>query len=193
MDLVRKLQRRCPHRNGAHCMSIPPWRIPLRPEGYRWLGSDPGPVAAAEARQPILVVGINAGAAKGVSGTGSAKYLNRMSIRAGDRIVLIPVQDVVWVQSHGNLLRLYLHHASYEHRMTMKELCQQLDPETFVRVHRNAIVNLDHVVEFELPRCGNAVVRLRNGKTLPISGSARVALRRGLLTRPYSSIDGNES
>jgi two-component system, LytTR family, response regulator len=172
-------------------MSIPPWRIPLQSEGDRRSGADPGPFAAAEARQPILVRGVNAGAAKGVSGTGP-KYLNRMSIRAGDRIVLIAVQDIVWVQSHGNVLRLYLHHASYEHRMTMKELCQQLDPETFVRVHRNAIVNLDHVVEFELPRCGNAVVRLRNGKTLPISGSARVALRRGLLTRPYSSIGSND-
>jgi DNA-binding LytR/AlgR family response regulator len=173
-------------------MSIPAWKIPLQPEGSRWSGSGPRLFAAAEARQPILVVGVDAAAATGASGAASPKYLNRMSIRAGDRIVLISVQDVVWVQSHGNLLRLYLHHASYEHRMTMKELYQQLDPETFVRVHRNAIVNLDQVLEFEFPRCGNAVVRLRNGKILPISGPARVALRRGLLTRSYSSMDTNE-
>jgi len=142
--------------------------------------------------QSAVVTGVDAVAVKGVSGTARAKYLSRMSMRAGDRIVLVSVQDIVWVQSYGNLLRLYLHGASYEQRMTMKEICQQLNPEYFVRVHRNAIVNLDHVVEFELPRCGNAVVRLRNGKTLPVSGSARVALRRGLLTRPYSSMDINE-
>jgi DNA-binding LytR/AlgR family response regulator len=173
-------------------MSIPATKIPLQPEGSRWSGSEPGPFAAAEARRSILVVGGDAAAAKGVSGTAPPRYLNRMSLRAGDRIVLISVQDVVWVQSQGNLLRLYLYQANYEHRMTMKELCQQLDPETFVRVHRNAIVNLDHVLEFELPRCGNAVVRLRNGKILPISGPARMALRRGLLTRSYSSMDTDE-
>jgi len=173
-------------------MSVPSWKIPLQSEGSRWSSSGTRLFSAAEARQPRLVVGFDAAAAKGVSGTAPPKYLNRMSIREGDRIVLISVQDVVWVQSHGNLLRLYLHQTNYEHRMTMKELCQQLDPENFVRVHRNAIVNLDHVVEFELPRCGNAVVRLRNGKILPISGPARVALRRGLLTRSYSPIDANE-
>ena len=116
-----------------------------------------------------------------------AKYLNRMTVKAGDRIVLVPVCEILWIQSHGNLLQLHLHSATYEHRMTIKDLCRRLDPERFLRVHRNALVNLDHVVDFDLPRYGNAFVHLRNGKALPISRTMRMVLRRGLLSQSYAS------
>lgn len=167
-------------------MSIPEWKIAFaNPERSRLAGVERRLCAETEASEAAFMIETDAAvsAVNGAPRTAPAKYMNRFSIRAGDKIVLILVRDIVWVQSYGNLLRLHLHHASYEHRMTMKEIHQQLDPELFVRVHRNAIVNLDQVVDFELPRCGNAVVHLRNGKTLPISGTARVTLRRGLLSK----------
>jgi DNA-binding LytR/AlgR family response regulator len=120
-------------------------------------------------------------------GIARTNYLNRMTVRAGDRIVLVPVRDVLWIQSHGNLLQLHLHNASYEHRMTIKDLYKRLDPEHFLRIHRNALVNLDHVVDFDLPRQGNAFVHLRNGKALPISKTMRLVLRRGLLSQSYAA------
>lgn len=123
------------------------------------------------------------------SRTAPEKYLCRMVVRSGDKIVLVSMSDVVWIQSLGNLVRLHLENASYEHRTTIKNACTQLDPEHFLRVHRNAIVNLNYVTEFDLPRCGNAFVHLRNGKALPISGSARAVLRRGLLSQSYHSTD----
>ena len=121
-----------------------------------------------------------------------AKYLSRMSVKAGDRIVLIPLRDVVWMQSHGNRLRLHLQNASYEHRMTIKDMCSRLDPEHFLRVHRTAIVNLEHVVEFQLPRSGKALVHLSNGEVLPVSRPARTALKRGLLSQAYTSADTDD-
>jgi DNA-binding LytR/AlgR family response regulator len=111
-----------------------------------------------------------------------------MTIKAGDRIVLVPVRDILWIQSHGNLLQLHLHNASYEHRMTIKDIYRRLDPEHFLRIHRNALVNLDHVVDFDLPRQGNAFVHLRNGKALPISKTIRLVLRRGLLSQSYAAV-----
>ncbi len=120
------------------------------------------------------------------------KHLSRMTVRAGDKIVLVSIRDVLWIQSHGNMLWLNLQTARYEYRMTMKDMYRQLDPERFLRVHRNAIVNLDHVVEFDLPRSGNAFVHLRNGKDLPISRAARLVLRRGLLSQSYASADADD-
>jgi DNA-binding LytR/AlgR family response regulator len=77
--------------------------------------------------------------------------------------------------------------------MTMKDIHQRLDPERFLRVHRSAIVNLDHVVDFELPRCGNAFVHLSNGLALPVSKAARLALRQGLLSQSYASADADST
>ncbi|HEY1501787.1 MAG TPA: LytTR family DNA-binding domain-containing protein [Acidobacteriaceae bacterium] len=126
------------------------------------------------------------------SWTAPARYLNRMTIKAGDRIVLVPVRDILWIQSHGNLLQLHLQTASYEHRMTIKDLYRRLDPEHFLRIHRNALVNLDHVVDFDLPRQGNAFVHLRNGKALPISKNVRLILRRGLLSESYAAVGADD-
>jgi DNA-binding LytR/AlgR family response regulator len=53
-----------------------------------------------------------------------------------------------------------------------------LDPTRFLRVHRNAIVNLDHVDEFHLPPTGNMFVKLKNGVSLPLRRGNRNLLRR---------------
>lgn len=125
------------------------------------------------------------------SATAPGRYLSRMCIRAGSSIVLIRIRDVVWVQSHRNLLRLHLQNITYQHRMTMKDIYKRLDPERFLRVHRNAIVNLDHVVEFQLPRFGKACVHLSTGQVLPVSQTARLLLRRGLLSQCCAAADGD--
>lgn len=106
--------------------------------------------------------------------------LSRLPVKVGDKIVLVYPRDIIWIQSKGNWVCLHSETADYDHRMTMAELQMQLDPNFFLRVHRNAIVNMNHVSEFSLPRTGNAFVHLRNGKVLPISRYRRSDLRRYL-------------
>jgi DNA-binding LytR/AlgR family response regulator len=60
----------------------------------------------------------------------------------------------------------------------MKTLQTQLDPKRFLRVHRNAMVNLDRVTEFYLPPEGNMFVTLNSGASLPLRRHNRSALRR---------------
>jgi DNA-binding LytR/AlgR family response regulator len=176
-------------------MNTPGWKSSCpNQERSRWSGPEPALLSPAEAREAGCAVGVKT-AARAITASGilPVKYLNRISVRIGDRIVLVAVRDVLWIQCHGNLLQLHLITANYEHRMTIKDICKHLDPEHFVRVHRNAIVNLDYVVEFDLPRSGNAFVHLRNGKALPISRPARLALRRGLLSQSYASAVADDS
>jgi DNA-binding LytR/AlgR family response regulator len=45
-------------------------------------------------------------------------------------------------------------------------------------VHRNAIVNLDHVEEFHLPPNGNMFVKLNDGLCLPLRKANRALLRK---------------
>ena len=66
-------------------------------------------------------------------------------------------------------------------RQSMKNLQALLDPNRFFRVHRNAIVNLDHVEEFHLPPNGNMFVKLNDGLCLPLRKANRALLRK-LLT-----------
>jgi two-component system LytT family response regulator len=124
---------------------------------------------------------------------GKAKFLNRIAVRQDDKLVLVHLREVFWVQSKGNLLSLHLRDADYDCRMTMKDLMAMLDPGCFLRIHRNAIVNLDYVVEFDLPRNGNAFVVLRNGKALPISKSGKTELKRSLSPRSFFQSEATEA
>ena len=108
------------------------------------------------------------------------QFLQRLAIEAGDKIVLVQTADIEWMHSSGNYLRIHVGNVSHELRRSMKSIQALLDPNRFVRVHRNAIVNLDHVEEFHLPPVGNMFVKLRSGFCLPLRRSTRTTLRRML-------------
>ena len=106
------------------------------------------------------------------------RFLQRLAVEANENIVLIRVEDIRWMQSSGNHIRLHLGKTSYLIRQSMKHLQTLLDPNRFLRVHRNAIVNLDHVEEFHLPPNGNMFVKLNDGLCLPLRKANRAQLRK---------------
>lgn len=112
----------------------------------------------------------------------SAPFLHRLAIDEGERIVLVRTADIEWLQASGNQIRVHVGKTSHLLRQSMKKLHALLDPSRFLRVHRNAIVNLDHVAEFHLPTMGNMFVKLRNGFCLPLRKSNRPLLRRMLIS-----------
>ena len=111
-------------------------------------------------------------------------FLKRLAVEANEKIVLVKIDDIRWMQASGNHIRLHVANASYLIRHSLKNLQELLDPTRFLRVHRNAIVNLDHVQEFYLPKNGNMFVKLNDGMCLPLRKGNRVFLRK-LLKRPF--------
>jgi two-component system LytT family response regulator len=109
------------------------------------------------------------------------QFLHRLAIETGEKIVLVRTADIEWMQSSGNQIRIHVGDTSHLLRQSMKKLHALLDPSRFIRVHRNAMVNLDHVEEFQLPLAGNMFVKLRSGLCLPLRRSSRPALRKMLL------------
>jgi len=105
-------------------------------------------------------------------------FLQRFAAESEGRIVLVKARDILWLQSFGNHIRLHSAQATHLVRYTMKKLQVLLDPSHFLRVHRNAIVNLEHVVEFFLPATGNMFVKLDNGTCLPLRRANRASLRK---------------
>jgi two-component system LytT family response regulator len=108
------------------------------------------------------------------------QFLSRVAAESGETIVLINVKDILWLQSCGNHIRLHLGSATHLVRQTVKNFQRMLDPRYFLRIHRNAIVNLDHVHEFFLPPEGNMHVKLDNGTCLPLRRANRSLLRKTL-------------
>ena len=104
--------------------------------------------------------------------------LQRLAVEAGEDIVLIRVGDIQWMQSVEKYVRLHVGSKSHVLRRSMRSLQLMLDPNRFLRVHRNMIVNLDHVDEFHLPQNGNMFVKLNNGVALPLRKGNRSMIRK---------------
>jgi two-component system LytT family response regulator len=94
-------------------------------------------------------------------------YLRRLSLRDGDRTVVLKVEDVSWIEADDYYVRIHSSRGRHLIRASLTSLESRLDPRVFVRVHRTAIVNLEHVRE-SLDRDGLCLV-LTDGSQVGVS------------------------
>ena len=103
----------------------------------------------------------------------AAQHLTRLTVRNDDKVVVIKTADIDSIESAGNYVAVNVGKESHILRETLNALEKQLDPETFLRVSRSAIVNLDRVKELHPMFKGEHIMVLQNGK--------RLTMTRGLL------------
>ena len=96
-------------------------------------------------------------------------YLERIPVREDERVVLVEVDDIVWIKASGNSVRLHLADRVHELRETMTALAARLDPRHFARVHRSAIINVRRVREIHPWFNGHHVVTMDTGQQLRMS------------------------
>ncbi len=103
------------------------------------------------------------------------KFLQRLVVKTGGRVVFLRANDVDWFEASGNYVALHVGRESHLLRTTMSVLEPKLDPEQFVRIHRSTIVNLDRVNEL-LPW-------FRGEQTLVLNGGTRLTVGRAFRER----------
>lgn len=112
-------------------------------------------------------------------GADDEKYLARIPVRGRGRTRLVKTRDLVWLESQDYMVRLHTVDGSHLVRASLASFAERLDPQRFLRVHRQAIVNLDEVVEIS----GQAL-RLSNGDSCRVSRSRLAALQAALPSLP---------
>ena len=102
----------------------------------------------------------------------------RLPVKNNGHISLVPVDEIEWIESDGNYVRLHLSGHSHLLRETMNGIECRLDPERFLRIHRSAMVNVDFIQELRPWFTGEYIVRMQSGKELTLTRTYRDALRR---------------
>jgi two-component system, LytTR family, response regulator len=102
-----------------------------------------------------------------------AKYLERFAIKNGETVLFVRAQDVESIEAEGNYVRLNLANSSHLLRETLNHVESQIDPRTFVRIHRRTIVNMNRVKELQTWARGEYRVVLINGNCYSLSRSYR--------------------
>ena len=76
-----------------------------------------------------------------------AEHLLRFFVRdRRGRVVRVRVEEVTRLLGADDYVEVHVNNASYLVKLTLNEFEERLDPKHFRRIHRSAIVNLDHVV-----------------------------------------------
>ena len=112
------------------------------------------------------------------------RYITRLPVKSGERIVLLPVADIVWIEAAGKLSRVHAGGEPKVVRETLGSLEASLDPERFLRISRYALVNLDRVREIQPWFHGDFVVVVDGGDRVRSTRGYREGLERLLRREP---------
>ena len=100
-------------------------------------------------------------------------YMDRIAVPAGGRLVPLRAADIDWIGSAGKYVVLHAGSAEHVVRESMSAIEGKLDPRRFVRIHRQAIVNLDRIAEIQPLFHGECAVLLKTGARLTLGRSYR--------------------
>lgn len=73
----------------------------------------------------------------------SGDFIQRLPVRQGQHIKILNTQDICFIRSEHRLIHIYDHTGQkYWTNESLTQLAQRLDPQSFMRIHRNSMVNL---------------------------------------------------
>jgi two-component system LytT family response regulator len=109
-----------------------------------------------------------------------SKYLSRVAVKAGKRIVFLKIESIDWIEAVGNYVKFHTGAEAHLLRGRLSELEKKLNPDQFFRVHRSTLVNLDRVREFQPLFKGEGIVLLKDGQRLAASRTCSQRLQQTL-------------
>ncbi|HET9994834.1 MAG TPA: response regulator [Candidatus Acidoferrum sp.] len=105
------------------------------------------------------------------------QFLERLVVRDGTRVTLIPVVKLDYVEAQDDYVALASQGKKHLKQQTIASLEACLAPESFVRVHRSYIVNLERVARIEPYGKDSRLAILTDGTRLPVSRAGYARLK----------------
>jgi two-component system LytT family response regulator len=102
--------------------------------------------------------------------------IKRFPVRRGNEFTFVQVEDVDWIEGLGDYAGLHVGDRTHLIREPLTSLEARLDRQRFVRIHRSTIVQVERTIRVEPLANRDAVLTLRNGKTLRVSRTYRSRL-----------------
>lgn len=101
----------------------------------------------------------------------------RLYSRSSEGLVPVLVNEISAVRTLDGVTQLMVGAKQLESRLSLSELETLLPSETFVRIHKSVIINLDQVHSVEPAGNGRQSVHLQNGLTFETSRAGAAALK----------------
>ncbi|HJQ38822.1 MAG TPA: LytTR family DNA-binding domain-containing protein [Thermoanaerobaculia bacterium] len=99
------------------------------------------------------------------------------TVRKRDKVLLVAVRDVDWIEAEGKYVRIHVREQSHLIRDGIAAVETRLDKRQFVRIHRSTIVNLRRIAEMQRGEGGDYIVVMHDGTRLTLSRRFRAHVR----------------
>lgn len=103
----------------------------------------------------------------------SKKSLDRFIFKKSGEYFLVNADDVLWIESDGNYIRIVTNDSKYFVRHTLSGFENHLDSGQFFRISRSVIVNIDWIAKIEDHNYGNFMIQMKNEARLKMSKNYR--------------------
>lgn len=112
-------------------------------------------------------------AIEGMIRSSAPVHPHRLVVRSGRDLVFVKVRDIDWISAADNYVELHVASTTHLLRETMNSVERRLDPAQFVRIRRDAIVNLDRVRVVRTGESGEPELVMRDGTPLRLGRAYR--------------------
>lgn len=106
--------------------------------------------------------------------------IERIFVKTGSKIDVVPVPEIVRIESEDDYVEIFTPKGKYLKKETMNYLEKVLPKDTFVRVHRSSIINLNNIQKIEKYGKDSSMVILKDGSRVNVSKSRIKDLRKQL-------------
>jgi two-component system LytT family response regulator len=111
------------------------------------------------------------------SAANSPLQRERIVVKSGSSIVVIPVDDIMYLEAADDFVKIHTRKGHWLKNKTMAHFEQQLDANRFIRVHRSYIVNISEITRLDPYEKDSHILLLKTGVSIPISKTGMVKLK----------------
>lgn len=74
---------------------------------------------------------------------------NFILIKDGYKTVKLYLYDILFIKSYNNYIEIYTNKRKYLERNSLENICNTIDSENFIQVHRSYVINLNYAKELK--------------------------------------------
>lgn len=105
-------------------------------------------------------------------------YDSHVFVQKSEKLFNLPVEDIIYLEASGDYTVISTKNDQFVSSSGIGKLEELMNPDTFIRVHRSTIINVNSLKEIERHFNGGMVVKMQNGKSFPVSRTYAKLIRK---------------
>jgi len=105
-------------------------------------------------------------------------YDSHIFVQKSEKLLNLPVEEIMFLEASGDYTILTTKNDQFVSSSGIGKLEEILNPDTFIRVHRSTIININFLKEIEKHFNGGMIVKMQTGKSFPVSRTYAKVIRK---------------